>query len=335
MAKLIVTNGDSAAANMRAAGIKGHLLEWRDMLHDGPVPADESLEVVSDARAGFLSEALGLEFGAVRADFAQRDGEIESHIAYRDVEMWFEHDLYDQLQLIQLLAFFAREPERLGLSLVQARTYLGTMGAPGIAALAPSAAPVTTVQLEAGREAWEAFTADTPIALAALSETSIGSLPYLSAALRRGLCEFPAPESGLSLTQERALGALAEGPQAAGRLFGLVTAQDEAQFLGDLAFFLRLDELAFAGEPLIAGLPFPARTCGSFTPCEPPTAAEETYRAYARAEVTITSAGLAALKGGFDHAAANGIDRWFGGTHIRPDALWRYDRRARRLIRPA
>ena len=39
MPKLIVTNGDSAAERLREAGIKGHIIPWRDMLHDGPVPA--------------------------------------------------------------------------------------------------------------------------------------------------------------------------------------------------------------------------------------------------------------------------------------------------------
>ncbi|OYX88432.1 MAG: hypothetical protein B7Y84_08595, partial [Azorhizobium sp. 32-67-21] len=72
MAKLIVTNGDSAAANIRASGLKGRVLEWRDMLHDGPVPASDSLEIVSDARADYIAQALGLDFGEVRADFAQR-----------------------------------------------------------------------------------------------------------------------------------------------------------------------------------------------------------------------------------------------------------------------
>ena len=69
MPKLIVTNGESAAERLRAAGIKGHILPWQDMLHDGPVPPGTDLEEVSDVRADFLSEALGLPFDEVRADF--------------------------------------------------------------------------------------------------------------------------------------------------------------------------------------------------------------------------------------------------------------------------
>ena len=36
---LHVTNGDSAVAKLRAAGIEGDMLPWRDALHEGPVRA--------------------------------------------------------------------------------------------------------------------------------------------------------------------------------------------------------------------------------------------------------------------------------------------------------
>ena len=36
--RLIITNGDDAVARMREAGIRGEILPWRDILHEGPVP---------------------------------------------------------------------------------------------------------------------------------------------------------------------------------------------------------------------------------------------------------------------------------------------------------
>lgn len=338
MARLIVTNGDSAAANIRSGGVSGRVLEWRDVLHDGPVPGLESLELVSDVRADYLAAVFGLDFADVRGDFAARDGLITAHIAYSDVELWFEHDLFDQLQLVQLLAFFAREPERVGLKLMQADTYLGALSHEAAAALAPGAVPVTTVQLEAGRATWAAVTADTPEGIAALAEAPVPDLPFLAPSLRRWLEELPAPASGLSLTQERALQALAEGPMIVGRLFGAVTEQDEAKFLGDMSFFLRLDEMAFGPEPLLTGLPCPVHEVPRFSPAvagEVPTAEELSYRSYAARTVTLTPAGRAALAGTLDHATANAIDRWQGGTHLKAGNIWRFDRRQGRLVAPA
>ncbi|MFG1376053.1 hypothetical protein [Xanthobacter autotrophicus] len=340
MPKLIVTNGDSAAEQLRAAGIKGHILPWQDMLHDGPVPPGTDLEEVSDVRADFLSQALGLPFDEVRADFAHRDAQVEVHIAYAQVELWFEHDLFDQLQLIQLLAYFAHEPERMGLSLVQASHYLGVMAPDEMRALEAHRMPVTHLQLETAREAWEAFTAPTPRPLAAfLSRSQVSRvyevLPHLAPALHRLIAELPAPRSGLSLTEERILRHLLDGPMKVARLYAAVHSMDEAQFLADLPFFLRLDGLAFAHEPLIFGLPFRSSEAAGmqFSPGDE-SAAERSYRAYATAEIALTPTGAAALKGSFDHACQNAVERSIGGTHLKPGAMWRFDRTAGTLVMP-
>ncbi len=45
---LNITNDDSAVMDMQQAGVPGDFLPWRDVLHDGPVPATLSLEQLSD-----------------------------------------------------------------------------------------------------------------------------------------------------------------------------------------------------------------------------------------------------------------------------------------------
>ena len=54
---LHVTNGDVAAGVLRAAGMEGDILPWRDVLHEGPVRADLPLEELSKLRARFIAEA--------------------------------------------------------------------------------------------------------------------------------------------------------------------------------------------------------------------------------------------------------------------------------------
>jgi hypothetical protein len=41
------------------------------------------------------------------------------------------------------------------------------------------------------------------------------------------------------------------------------------------------------------------------------------------------------LAGTLDHATANAIDRWQGGTHLKAGNIWRFDRREGRLVAPA
>ena len=62
----------------------------------------------------------------------------------------------------------------------------------------------------------------TPEQMDRLCAAALPELPYLGAALRRLLCELPAPGSGLSLIEERTLRLLEGAPRSVAHLFGLV-----------------------------------------------------------------------------------------------------------------
>ncbi len=316
--RLIVTNGDIAADRIREAGIEGELLPWRDAFHEGPAPPGLLLEALSIVRSTYLATAFGRSVLEIHRSFAQRDALIRNHGSYDRVELWFEHDLCDQLQLIQLLDFFAQEKREEGVFLLQSHDYLGSASAEAVLALAQTDRPVHAEQFAGAQKAWLAFTASNPSAMALQAQAAAIGLPYLPAAFRRLLAELPALGSGLSLTQERALQALAREPQRVGELFAAIQEQEEARFLGDESFFRQVEELAFAETPLVQGLPYRRR------------ASEENGRVtghsdYAASALAITDAGRAALEHRFDHAVENGIDRWLGGTHLTPKSLWRRD----------
>jgi hypothetical protein len=101
---LNITNGDSAVNIMKQAGVPGTFLSWRDVLHDGPVPAGLSLEDLSMVRAGFIANRGWGASEAVVQGFIARDNVLKSYDQYEKVMLWFEHDLYDQLQILQILA---------------------------------------------------------------------------------------------------------------------------------------------------------------------------------------------------------------------------------------
>ncbi|HMN87866.1 MAG TPA: hypothetical protein PKA74_18035, partial [Bauldia sp.] len=95
MASLIITNGDVAADLLAEAGRPGVILPWRDILHEGPVAAGP-LEALSAVRAPWLADRFGLDPAEVAETFAERDALMRRHGDFETVELWFEHDLYDQ-----------------------------------------------------------------------------------------------------------------------------------------------------------------------------------------------------------------------------------------------
>jgi hypothetical protein len=314
--RLIITNGDSATARLRDAGIDAELLPWRDILHDGPVPGGLELAELSRIRSQYLAGEFDLPSAQVGGGFRDRDATVRNHARHQRIELWFEHDLVDQLQLIQLLDFFGDEERTERISLVQADDYLGLQSADALRALEGARRAVTLEQFGVASQAWAAFTAETPETLGVLAFTEEPALPYLAPALRRLLQELPATGSGLALTEQRILAALADGPCKIGQMFEITQAQEAARFLGDSPFFQRIDGLAFAATPLIEGVPFASKRIGGGRE-------RAEYWTYAGSTISLTEAGRAALADRFDHARENNIDRWLGGTHITPEAPWR------------
>ena len=130
---------------------------------------------------------------------------------YDAVQLWFEHDLWDQAALIRVLSLLAGKRQMRGrLWLLPADGVRGfaEMGDAELAALRP--APLTDLQLEQAAEAWAAFAAPDPRALDALARQKL-ALPCLAAALRRHLRDLPWSTDGLGETERLLLRAVAAG----------------------------------------------------------------------------------------------------------------------------
>src|SRR5688572_24949857 len=100
---LHITNGDVVVERMRDGGLPGEYLPWRDVLHEGPVPLTSSLADLSAIRARYLAACGYGDESALAADFINRDAMLSRHSGDGEIVLWFEHDLYDQLQLLQVL----------------------------------------------------------------------------------------------------------------------------------------------------------------------------------------------------------------------------------------
>ncbi|SPE31426.1 ECF subfamily RNA polymerase sigma-24 factor (fragment) [Candidatus Sulfopaludibacter sp. SbA3] len=97
---LHITNGSSVS--LADTGLGGEIVCWADALHEGPVPADLDLAELTRLRIAFLSS----NWPEVAPILQERDAALQRFGEHDEVALWFEHDLYDQLQLIQILVGF-------------------------------------------------------------------------------------------------------------------------------------------------------------------------------------------------------------------------------------
>lgn len=329
-----ITNGDSAANSLRTSGLPGDVLAWRDLLHDGPVPAGLTLDELRPVRARYIAEQGWGAYDAVLADFAQRDATLVAASAEDEIVLWFEHDLYDQLQLLQLLDWFAEHPPQGRLSLLCIGSHLEVVNFSGLGqltptqltALSPQRHEMTDAELALGQAGWAAYRSPDPTAIEQLLATDTSALPFLRAALTRHLEEFPDTHSGLARSEQHILRAIADGVERPRNIYRASQLPEEAVYLGDWPVWTRLTTLAEGSTPPVAqldGAPFIAPT--AYPPADD----------FLAQRLVLTDAGRAALAGQLDWLTVHDIDSWRGGVHLRsPDAVWRWKATTRRLAPP-
>ena len=303
-ATLHVTNGDSAAGTIRQTGVPGAVLAWRDTLHEGPVPAGSAADL-RVTRARFLADWTGEPEAALLRGLERRDAElIVGHDRY---VLWFEADLFDQLQVIQVIDGLAEagvEPGRI--ELVSAGEFpgvahfggLGELSAQSLGGLYEQRVTLGSEAVALARQAWAAFRAPEPTALAGLAAARSPHLRFLGEAIGRLLQEYPWQGDGLSLTQRRILQS-ADGASL-GEVFRRVWSREARPFQGDHVVQRYVRDLASCAHPLL----------------------EVDGEA-----VRLTEMGELALSGTFDHLSSNAPSRWIGGAQVSPGNAWRYDPR--------
>lgn len=317
MSRILLTNGDHAANALAAHFPDAEILIWRDVLIEGPVPGGIDDEALADIRARHIEEAFGMN--DVRADFTRRNESFKNIDSFDRIELWFETDLHDQLQIIELLARFAKQLPKSTPLLALAVPPLSTH----IDAASNNMRPVTGADYESGIAMWRAFRSSTPEGILEQARAT-GALPESRASFKRLLEEFPSPRDGLSRIERAALNAVRDGAITPGLAFRHYQQTEALPFLGDLGFFYRLEELAKVSTPLLEGLPQ-----GGIAQAARTNMTVE----YTQTPIELTAAGLSVLEGRADFIALNGIDRWIGGVHLYDENMWLYDPEARELTR--
>jgi hypothetical protein len=328
---LHVANGTSTTRSIAAAGIPGRLSIWADVLYEGPVPGALNDDELLEARSNFLSDgAEDLEPGELHPsldpvnDLREWRAVIERSDAYDELVLWYEHDLFDQLNLVQVLSWIhSRVPREKTVSLVCIGSFPGRPHFKGLGELTPrelgplldQRQRVNESQYALAEKVWGAFREKTPEALDAIRETDTSALPYLAAAITRFLQEYPWTTDGLSRTERRLLSLARDGSIVLGRAFPRMHEGEDAYYMTDGSLLSTASDLAHTSPPLLT--------------LEQPASDKRPFAA----SLVLTEAGRAVLSGAQDRVALCGIDRWLGGVHLQSNGpIWRWDDARQRIL---
>ena len=326
--RLHITNGDSAAGVINGSSLEGDVLAWRDPMHHGPFPADLKLDALAHVRAKYLAGS-DLDVQQVFNDFRLRNETLRTASEYQEVVLWFEHDLLDQLQLLELLNWF--EQAQLGSTLltlicigdfpgVDNFRGLGELDHSQLETLFPQRKPVTPEQLHLAKTAWAAFRAEDPVNLQSLVGNSLKELPYLKNALQRHLQEFPWSHDGLTRTERQIVSLVASGVVKPCKLFVENMNLEDVLYIGDWSTYRIIARLCQLSVPLLS--------CGPGAEFRYPPAHKLTPDSLEGQLLTLTDTGRAVVTGAESAHALISRNEWLGGVHLESgNTLWLWNDR--------
>jgi hypothetical protein len=322
MRVLHVANGHQVTSLILRAGIGGETSVWADPLHEGPVPAGLSDIELRAVRATYLADGDAVE--PVLRDLESWSDMLDRRGAFDELVLWFEHDLFDQLNLLQVL-------DRLGpapltkTTMVSIREWPGKPSFKGMGELAPSdiailfatRQPIEAPACELASRAWRAFRSADPRDIEMVHAGDTRALPFLADALHRHLQEFPSTHTGLSRSELRLLKQLDHAPADIRVAFEGMWDGETAFYMADASFWGLVRGLANAEPPLLTI----ERT-------------EDAAGRLPKGRLTLTLQGRSVLEGTVDRIHLCGIETWRGGVHLLGrGAQWRWNPDTGQMVR--
>lgn len=242
---LHILNGDGTAGGFQQSGLMGDIAIWREILCEGPV-GDLNAASFFENRATFLDNPQ-FEYSyeeLMLPEFAK----IKNYQQYDEVTLWFEHDLFCQINLIGLLSWFAaQDMSTTTLSLVCIHQHENHTPFYGLGQLYPNEFPplfekrslVSADILQLAKRVWEAYCDESPLQLQQfIKEEGFEGLPYLKQALEHHLSRFPHAETGINTLEKRVLDLLHEQQELSYKqlMRQLLSEQNQYWGFGDLQY---------------------------------------------------------------------------------------------------
>ena len=215
---LHITNGDRFTQKLKSIKLQGEIITWREMLCEGKTETSVGSESFWKTRFEFLNKNYKITKSWYVEKTLKEYRSLCSHKQQDQIILWFDYDLYNQVNLLAVLSWLKNHRK-------YAEIYLACSGKGDetntlfrldelddnqLIKLYENKVWLTQDDVEYADYVWQLYCSDNPIRLQNLTDFSIYNFDYLWEAIQAHLKRFPSIKNGLNQVENNILTLAAE-----------------------------------------------------------------------------------------------------------------------------
>lgn len=203
---LHITNGDSFTDRLKTLKLKGDIITWREMLCEGKTLTNVGSESFWKTRFEFLNKNYKISKSWFIEKTLKEYRSLCNHKQQDEIVLWFEYDLFCQINMIAVLSWLKTHRKYAQISLVCSGNEDGTDKMYGLSELSEeqllklyeNKVELSQDDIEYADYVWQLYCSDNPIRLENLTDYGDYQFDYLSEAVNAHLHRFPSIKNGLN-----------------------------------------------------------------------------------------------------------------------------------------
>ena len=239
---LHITNGDSFTERLKTLPFKGDIVTWREMLCEGKTLSSVGSESFWKTRFEFLNKNYRISKSWFVEKTLKEYRSLCSHKQQDQIVLWFEYDLFCQINMLAVLSWLKTYRRHAEISLVCSgkednteRLYgLNDLSDEQLTEIYERRIILSQDDIEYADYVWQLYCSDNPMRLENLADFDSFQFKYLSEAIKAHLQRFPTIKNGLNAVENTVLGVAREQkPKSKRELIGKILQNQGFYGFGD------------------------------------------------------------------------------------------------------
>ncbi len=256
---LHITNGDAFTGTLKSLKLKGDIITWREMLCEGKTLTNVGSEKFWKTRFDFLHKNYKVSKSSFIEKTLKEYRSLCNHKQQDEIVLWFEYDLFCQINMLAVLSWLKTHRKYAQISLVCSGMEDGSDQLLGLNQLSEEQLMrlytdkkvLSQDDIEYADYVWQLYCSDNPMRLENLTDFSQYQYDYLGEAVRTHLKRFPSIRNGLNEMENSLLEiANTEKPESRHAFLGAILGNQGMLGFGDTQYERAINRL----KPLFTSL---------------------------------------------------------------------------------